>query len=195
MGKIRTNWVRLGTSALLWAFVSALTISTDNASLLQLRDDPIDDSADAGFAPENYTACNYNAKYDSLFDLNTAIAGSAVAAGARPIAGGIGKLTGGGTMRSECIVAYGLQALIKMMDTAYDNYTSMNKDGYDKDFDYYIKYMEKTVPEVIDGSLMFDTSKATDTMAMAPVGPGMKCNSFLFAFTSYTASTDCTTIY
>ena len=178
MGNTRSHWVRLGISALLCAFVSALATPRDNAAPLQLRKQPIDDSGNAGYAPENYTVCDYSVKYDSLFDLDAAITESGLLAAVAPFTPGIGKLTGGGTLRSDCVAAYALHALIIMMDTAYGNYTSVN-DGYDKEFGYYIKYMEKTVPEIIDNVFMFDTSKATATEAMAPVGPGMKCMSSL----------------
>lgn len=61
-----------------------------------------------------------------------------------------------------------------MLDVAYNNYTVVNK-GYDEEFDFYIKYMKKVVPSVLDNSFMFDTSNETPTEAIPPMGPGMKC--------------------
>ena len=135
----------------------------------------IDNSGNAGYGPSNYTICNYSAKFDSLFGLNVAIAESGLANATGPfVGGGIGSIFSNLTVRSDCIAVYTLQALLATMDTAYNNYTVVN-DGYDKEFGYYITYMEKIVPEVIDGVVMFDAANASAAESMAPVGPGMQC--------------------
>ncbi|KAK3690963.1 Glucan endo-1,3-alpha-glucosidase agn1 [Vermiconidia calcicola] len=169
------RWVCLGTSALLYAFTSGLATPRDLPALAELLDQLVDDPGNAGYAPEDYAVCDYSLEYDSLFDLNAAIASSALTATTGPFAETAGTLAGGGTMRSDCVSAYALHALINMLNTAWANYTSVN-DGYDKEFGYYLKYMEETVPEIIDNVFMFDTSTGTilQTFMMPPVGPGMQ---------------------
>lgn len=118
------------------------------------------------FGPETFQDCDYTASYKTLSDLNMAIAGQ--------------DNPSHGTMRSDCVAAYALDTLITMLDTAYDNYTVINQ-GYNEEFDFYVKYMKKTVPSVIDNELMFDTSNETPTEAIPPLGPLMKCKSQIFA--------------
>ena len=156
---MHSHWAYLGISILLATCVSAR----------------IDSSGDAGYAPEDYQICNYTATYDSLGDLNLDLAESGVdSIMLDPL------FTPKGTMRTDCVEYYALDALINMLQTAYNNYTVVD-DGYDKEFGYYITYMQNLVPEVLQGSFMFDTANATDTMNMAPVGPGMACKIYPLA--------------
>lgn len=145
-----------------------MSIPWDNAEHLFLRRD-ID--GDDGFGPDNFTVCDYSAKYNSLSELQIAMAEVEALPGL--LLGG-SWLNPKGTWRADCVAAYALDALITMLDTAYNNYTVVN-DGYDQEFDFYITYMKKTVASVIDNSFMFNTAAATDTENIAPTGPGMKC--------------------
>lgn len=57
---------------------------------------------------------------------------------------------------------------------AYDNYTAVN-DGYDEEFGYYVTYITKLVPSVLDKVLMFDRADTTNTMSIPLPGTGMQC--------------------
>ena len=172
---MRSRWI----SILLCAVSALATPMRDVGSLLS-RDEPIDDSGDAGYPPENYTICDYSASFNSLFDLNVAIAAAAALGPATGSLGGlVGQMLGGGTLRSDCVSAYAMGAVINMLNSAWANYTTISE-GYDKEFGFYIKYMEKTVPSIIDNVFMFDASKATATESIAPVGPGMQCKTAQF---------------
>ena len=61
-----------------------------------------------------------------------------------------------------------------MFDTAYANYTDVNN-GYDDQFGYYVTYMQKLVPAVLDTQFMFDQASASDQDGFYPLGPGMNC--------------------
>lgn len=61
-----------------------------------------------------------------------------------------------------------------MFDTAHANYSSVN-DGYDEEFDYYVTYIRKLVPSVLDKQFMFDLANTTTTMIIPASGPGMRC--------------------
>ena len=112
--------------------------------------------------------CDYTVTFDTLADLNLAIATSELSS---PITGSVKSK---GTMRSDCIAAYALGALINMLDTAYNNYTVINN-GYDTEFGFYVTYMRKTVAFALDNSFMFNTSDPATADVIAPLGPGMKC--------------------
>jgi hypothetical protein len=103
------------------------------------------------YDPEHYIGCDYTKTFADLDDLNAFSDG----------------------MRSECLAAYALKTLITMLDTAYDNYNSVN-DGYDKEFDFYVTYITELVPSVLDTSFMIDQKKS-DGGGVAYPGPGMKC--------------------
>ena len=153
----------LVVSFLLFASVSSLATPGHYTSRLQPRRPKDDgDSINPGIVGlhADYEACDYSVSYETLDDLNADITGKLSEAR--------------GTIRSDCIAVYALDALITMLDTAYKNYTDVNK-GYDEEFGYYIKYMEKLVPSILDNSFMFDTSEDTPTMAMSKMGPAMKC--------------------
>lgn len=111
-------------------------------------DDDDDDDDDDSF--ENGVLCDYTITFDSLDDLNAASDG----------------------LRVECLAAYALDTLITMLDTAYDNYTSVD-DGYDEEFGYYVTYIQKLVPSVLDKSFMFDNKKINEGFPYA--GSGMSC--------------------
>ncbi|THY23807.1 glycoside hydrolase [Aureobasidium pullulans] len=99
-------------------------------------DTTADDNDD--YLPEDYIPCDYTRAFSDLDDLNAASDG----------------------LRTECLAAYAMSTLITMLDTAYDNYTSVN-DGYDEEFGYYVTYVKKLVPKVLDTSFMFDMKKST----------------------------------
>ena len=159
------HWMLFGISTTLWVLVSALATPIDHATLLLPRS--ADDSS-SEITVNNYTICDYSVSFNSLSDLNLAIATSELSS---PITGSIKPK---GTMRSDCIAAYALDALINMLDTAYNNYTIIN-DGYDKEFGFYVTYMRKTVAFALDNSFMFNTSDPATADVIAPLGPGMKC--------------------
>lgn len=77
-------------------------------------------------------------------------------------------------MRTDCIAIYTLETLTAMFDTAYANYTSVD-DGYDALYEYYVTYITKLIPLVIDQQFMFDDNQTTETMDIAFPGPGMSC--------------------
>ena len=108
---------------------------------------------DTGLGSDNFTMCDYTVAFDTLADLGLSIATGELTS---PVTGSVHPK---GTMRSDCVAAYALDALITMLDTAYNNYTVIN-DGYDKEFDFYITYMKKTVAWVLDNSFMFNTAAA-----------------------------------
>jgi chitinase len=111
-----------------------------------------DGDDDDNYGPEDYVGCDYSKTFANLDDLNAASDG----------------------MRLECLAAYAMETLITMLDAAYDNYTSVN-DGYDKEFGFYVTYIQNLVPDVLAKSFMFDRASQTNRMAIPPLGPGMKC--------------------
>jgi chitinase len=120
--------------------------STGTATPVTTADD------DDNYGPEDYTPCDYTTTFANLDDLNAASDGIHV----------------------ECFAAYAMGTLITMLDTAYDNYTSVN-DGYDEEFLYYVTSIKNLVPSVLDKSFMFDRANETETENISPPGPGMSC--------------------
>jgi hypothetical protein len=93
-----------------------------------------------------------------------------------------------GAVPKRCIAQVTLETLISELDRAYDNYTKVDN-GYDEMFDYYVKYMEKLVPSVLEHAFMFNTS-ITDNpnYALPKPGDGMHCeflNIFSFSLHAY----------
>jgi hypothetical protein len=111
-----------------------------------------DGDDDDNYGPEDYVGCDYSRTFANLDDLNAASDG----------------------MRLECLAAYAMETLITMLDTAYDNYNSVN-DGYDEEFEYYVKSIHNLVPSVLSNSFMFDVVNAHSWSDIAPPGPGMSC--------------------
>jgi hypothetical protein len=116
------------------------------------------DEVDSG-DDSDYEVCDYRWTYDNLDKVSAAATNS--------------------DTRSDCLAYYTLQVLIKMLDTAYDNYTNVNN-GYDEIFTYYVQYMSDLVPQVLDTSLMFvgDGGNAAGTelvRATPTIGEGMNC--------------------
>ena len=131
-------------------------------------DDPNGDSYD--YNDDDSPLCDYSLSFSALDDLNA-------------VAGGL---------RSDCIAIYALQTLMAMLDTAYDNYTTVNN-GYDEEFGYYVTYITKLVPSVLDEQVMFDRADTTDTMELPVLGPAMKCMASSFAPSHYLLSTNAMT--
>lgn len=61
-----------------------------------------------------------------------------------------------------------------MLDVAYADYNSVN-DGYDEEYGYYVTYMKKLVPSVLDNIFMFDRASTTTNMNIPVTGEGMQC--------------------
>ncbi|KAJ5100662.1 glycoside hydrolase [Penicillium angulare] len=80
---------------------------------------------------DTWESCDYSKSFNTLDELSEASAG----------------------MRSDCISVYTLQTLVTMLNVAYDNYTDINS-GYDELFGYYVTYMEKLVPTILNSHLM-----------------------------------------
>ena len=128
--------------------------------------DPPDDcypvltgDGDDGYGDEDYVVCDYSITFDSLDDLNAH----------------------SGSLRSDCMAAYTLEVLISMLDVAYTNYTTNVTDGYDALFDYYVKYINKLVPEVLENEFMWNMSTTEEYNLYLPnVGYGMNCTNPYF---------------
>jgi chitinase len=56
---------------------------------------------------------------------------------------------------ADCVPLYTLQTLITMLDTTYANYTDVNN-GYDDVFGYYVTYMKKLVPLILENDFMWN---------------------------------------
>lgn len=138
------------------------SVATDDGD----DDDNDDADDDDNYLPEAYTPCDYYLTFDNLDDLNAASGG----------------------LRVECLAAYALDTLITMLDTAYDNYTSVN-DGYDEEFGYYVTYIKKLVPSVLDTSFMFDKKKSTGGVPYP--GLGMSCEYCTILTVADMPDTDC----
>jgi chitinase len=123
-------------------------------------DNDYDDDWD-NYDPEHYIGCDYTKRFADLDDLNAFSDG----------------------LRSECLAAYAMETLITMLDTAYDNYTSVN-DGYDEEFGYYVKSIHNLVPGVLQNSFMFDMANSHSWTTTPPVGPGMSCEYYTFLTTA-----------
>lgn len=80
-----------------------------------------------------------------------------------------------GIVPKRCIPQMTLDTLISELDMAYDNYTEVDN-GYDEMFEFYVKYMEKLVPSVLEHAFMFNTSITEDPNYTVPKpGDGMHC--------------------
>ena len=112
------------------------------------------DGDDYYVGDEHDPICDYSLTYTDLVALDTAAGG----------------------FRTECIAVYALETLNTMLDTALADYDSVN-DGYDEQFGYYVKYIEKLIPSVLDKSFMFDENTTTEYENIPVPGPGMKCKS------------------
>ena len=126
------------------------------------------DDDDDNWGPDDYIPCDYTKTFENLDDLNAASDG----------------------MRTECLAAYAMSTLITMLDTAYDNYTSVN-DGYDEEFGYYVTYIQKLVPIVLDKSFMFNVTKVAQYGNISPPGPGMSCEYYTSLTAARMSDTDC----
>ncbi|KAJ5195437.1 uncharacterized protein N7498_008875 [Penicillium cinerascens] len=109
---------------------------------------------DSGY-DDDYQLCDYSWTYDSLEELSSAAT----------------------DMRTDCVAFYTLKVLIKMLDTAYDNFTNVNN-GYDEMFTYYVEYMNDLVPQILYTKLMFvgdgGNPAGTELVGAMPVfGEGM----------------------
>ncbi|KAK3938836.1 glycoside hydrolase superfamily [Diplogelasinospora grovesii] len=78
----------------------------------------------------------------------------------------------GGIGDARCVSLYTLQTLIAMLDTAYANYTDVNN-GYDAVFGYYVTYMMKLVPEILENAFMWNMSTTGQYAVVPNVGYGM----------------------
>lgn len=135
-----------------------------------LASDPVTTADDdVIYGPDSYEPCDYTITFNNLDDLNSASDG----------------------LRVECVAAYAMDTLITMLDTAYDNYTSVN-DGYDEEFGYYVKYIQKLVTTVLDKSFMFNVTSETKYANIDPPGPGMSCEYCIVLTVADMSDTDCT---
>lgn len=112
----------------------------------------LDQAEEDQFNGETGISCDYSQKFNDLDALNTAAS----------------------NYEAACLSVYSLQALISMLDTAYDNYTSVN-DGYDEEFGYYMTYIKNLVPVVLDTNFMFNGTNKANPGAFPPLGYGMNC--------------------
>jgi hypothetical protein len=79
-----------------------------------------------------------------------------------------------GAIPDHCVAQMTLDTLIWMLDTSYSNYTDVNN-GYDEMFDYYVKYIEKVVPAVLENAFMWNMSITGDNQLIPEIGPGFNC--------------------
>lgn len=118
-------------------------------------------SVDSGYDDDDdYTPCDYTKTFKSLDDLSSSA----------------------GDLRSDCVAVYALQVLIDMLDTAYANYTDVNN-GYDDLFGYYVTYIDKLVPNILQDAFMFNITSDDENWknvgGLPELGYGMDCkNSF-----------------
>lgn len=93
-------------------------------------------------------------KYSTLHDLQEALDGTSIP--------------------NRCIAYMTLDTLVRLLDDAWDAYNDVNN-GYDEMFDYYVKYIEKVVPSVLEHAFMFNTSITEDPdYAVPKPGDGMR---------------------
>lgn len=78
-----------------------------------------------------------------------------------------------GAIPDYCIAEMTLDTLIWMLDRAYGNYTDVNN-GYDEMFDYYVKYIEKIVPAVLNNAFMLNMSTTGENALVPDDGYGMQ---------------------
>ncbi|KAL3462744.1 glycoside hydrolase superfamily [Aspergillus heterothallicus] len=76
-----------------------------------------------------------------------------------------------GAIPDHCVAQMTLDTLMWMLDTAYDNYTDVNN-GYDEMFEYYVKYIEKVVPSVLENAFMWNMSITGSNQLVPEIGPG-----------------------
>jgi chitinase len=81
-----------------------------------------------------------------------------------------------GKIPDHCVAQMTLKTLTILLQTAYDNYTDVNN-GYDEMFGYYVKYIEKVVPAVLESAFMWNMSIPTDAV-VPEIGYGMTCTLF-----------------
>lgn len=101
---------------------------------------------------EAYQVCDYSRTFDSLNDLNDAA----------------------GNLHTDCIAFYSLQVLHDLLIEACNNYTDVNN-GYDKEFSYYVTYINKLVPSILEKNFMWNMSTTLDTQFIPDLGYGMNC--------------------
>jgi chitinase len=103
----------------------------------------------------DYPSCDFSQSFNTLDELHAASGG----------------------MRSDCVSVFTLQTLVTMLNVAYDNYTDINN-GYDELFDYYVTYMEKLVPTILETELMMtdDGGSQAKLSSVSPkFGEGASC--------------------
>lgn len=83
-------------------------------------------------------------------------------------------LIGASDLPAHCIAQMTLDTLVKMLDVAYDNYTDVNN-GYDEMFGYYVTYIEKIVPAVLENAFMWNMSITNQNALVPEIGYGMQC--------------------
>ncbi|KAI1080982.1 hypothetical protein F5B20DRAFT_579808 [Whalleya microplaca] len=84
---------------------------------------------------EDFVVCDYGLAFSSLDDLSSKAGG----------------------LRTDCISVYTLRVLIDMLNVAYSNYTDVDN-GYDDMFGYYVSYITKLVPSILEKNLIWDGS-------------------------------------
>lgn len=80
----------------------------------------------------------------------------------------------GGSIPDYCVAPMTLDTLLAMLDTAYNNYTNVDN-GYDEMFGYYVTYIEKIVPAVLENAFMWNMSITEDNALIPEIGYGMQC--------------------
>nr|OQO24051.1 hypothetical protein B0A51_05021 [Rachicladosporium sp. CCFEE 5018] len=131
---------------------SSSTVSASRTSTISSPSSTASNTVDNddNLANDDSPSCDYTLTWNNLDDLG------AVADG----------------LDEYCLAIYTLATLITMFDTAYDNYTAVNTD-YDSQFGYYVTYMIKLIPSVLDNQFMFDQSSTTEQHHIPVPGPGM----------------------
>ncbi|KAG8163304.1 hypothetical protein KVR01_006601 [Diaporthe batatas] len=82
-------------------------------------------------------------------------------------------LLGASDLPVHCVAQMTLDTLIKMLDDAYNHYTDVNN-GYDEMFGYYVTYIEKIVPAVLDNAFMWNMSITNQNALVPEIGYGMQ---------------------
>lgn len=90
-----------------------------------------------------------------------------------PYLEGLQTAVDSGNIPEHCIAEMTLGTLIWMLDRAYGNYTDVNN-GYDEMFDYYVKYIEKIIPSVLNNAFMLNMSTTRDGQLIPDDGYGMQ---------------------
>lgn len=134
------------------------------------------DAEDSGYDDtDDFTFCDYSLRFASLDDLSAA----------------------SDSLRSDCIPVYAMQVLIDMLDTAYANYTDVNN-GYDDLFGYYVTYIDKLVPDILQDAFMFNITSDDENWknvgALPLLGYGMNCTNPLPPLPSFCVFTKISTL-